>query len=467
MSGKDAPPPSYDSLYAPFRYLSAAEGRNSIVYSPLPPVYDTTQIYLIDNKSADITDLNRYNDHSNFQTTVIHNADYTPRECLTQSIKLDDRSRWGGELKTLLSTNIPNICSYLNSNTFKVKLPVSKNLATNKKEYEWVTLSIPEGNYSQIMTIDLMNEAILYHYLRHGAMNNIKEDEMGVKFDTRNFHMGKDPILGLVIAGNYMYEAFHPDIILAPGCAVDFTESRLNNLLGIRKRYPYQSGFIISYDDLIGGNIPALLDVQHFKTQSAIRPLSEDTKKRSYHVGEDPEALATDTYYRSWYLAYNYNSKNKSTIKEMTLLTVPDVTCGTDQIYWSLPDLAENPVGFKSTTDLKNLPVVGMDLLPLRARSFYNAQAVYSQLLQDSTSKTHLFDRFPDNQILIRPPAPTIDSICENVPTLTHHGTIPLKNNISGVQRVTVTDARRRACPYIYKSIGIISPKVLSSRTIQ
>src|SRR2546426_957827 len=40
--------------------------------------------------------------------------------------------------------------------------------------------------------------------------------------------------------GVYTNEAFHPDIILLPGCGVDFTHSRLSNLLGIRKRQPFQ-----------------------------------------------------------------------------------------------------------------------------------------------------------------------------------------------------------------------------------
>ena len=62
-------------------------------------------------------------------------------------------------------------------------------------------------------------------------------------------------------------------------------------------------------------------------------------------------------------------------------------------------------------------------------------------------------------------PAPTITTVSENVPALTDHGTLPLRSSISGVQRVTITDARRRTCPYVHKALGIVAPKVLSSRT--
>ena len=82
-----------------------------------------------------------------------------------------------------------------------------------------------------------------------------------------------------------------------------------------------------------------------------------------------------------------------------------------------------------------------------------------------STVINAVFNRFPENQILLRPPESTITSISENVPSLTDHGTLPLRNSVPGVQRVTVTDARRRVCPYVYKSLGVVTPRVLSSRT--
>ena len=123
------------------------------------------------------------------------------------------------------------------------------------------------------------------------------------------------------------------------------------------------------------------------------------------------------------------------------------------------------PVTFRASQNVSNYPVVGAELLPLMSRSYYNAQAVYAQMIQESTNQTLVFNRFPENQILVRPPESTITSISENVPTQTDHGTLPIRNSISGVQRVTLTDARRRACPYVYKSIAIAQPKVLSSKT--
>lgn len=464
-------PPSYEAvmsmtpleeLYVPPRYQAPAGGRNSITYSQLPPVYDTTKIYLIDNKSSDISTLNYQNDHSNFLTSVIQNSDFTPMEASTQTINFDERSRWGGDFKTILQTNIPNVTEFLYSNTFRVKMMVSK---VSVPHYDWVTLNIPEGNFSNSKVIDLMNNAVIEYYLKSARQLGVLESDIGVKFDTRNFRLGYDPETGLVMPGNYTYEAFHPDIVLLPNCAVDFTHSRLSNLLGIRKRQPFQEGFVIEYRDLVGGNIPALLDVANYdpSDSSTIQPLLKDSKNRSYHVGEDPNAQSTDTAYRSWYLAYNYGPDFG--IKNQTLLTVSDVTCGVEQVYWSLPDMAKEPVTFKASQSVSNFPVVGTELLPLRSRSFFNEQAVYSQLIRDATNQTHVFNRFPENQILIRPPAPTITCISENIPQLTDHGTLPLKNSISGVQRVTLTDARRRVCPYVYKSLGIVTPKVLSSKT--
>lgn len=472
-----SPPPSYESVmqtdllqntpfvgpFVPPRYQSPSEGRNSIRYSQLPPLYDTTKIYLMDNKSADIASLNYQNDHSNFLTTVIQNSDYTPVEASSQTINLDERSRWGGELKTILHMNIPNITEYMFSNSFKAKLPASRDPTTNAITYEWFTLTIPEGNFPETMVIDLMNNAIVENFLSVGRQHGIKEEDIGVKFDTRNFRLGRDPETGLVMPGHYTNEAFHPDIILLPGCAVDFTHSRLNNLLGIRKRLPYQEGFIIEYEDLVGGEIPALLDLSQYDpshpTQN-INPLRQDASKRSYHVQSNNK----DTAYRSWYLSYNFGDPAKGA-RHNTLLVASDVTCGVEQMYWSLPDMAVEPVTFRASQDPSKFPVIGTELLPLFSRSFYNPQAVYSQMIGETTDKTHIFNRFFDNEILCRAPAPTISCISENIPAVTDHGTMPIKNSLSGVQRVTLTDARRRICPYVYKSLGIVTPRVLSSRT--
>nr|WCL15362.1 penton [Human adenovirus 105] len=508
-----SPPPSYESVMAqatlevpfvPPRYMAPTEGRNSIRYSELAPQYDTTRVYLVDNKSADIASLNYQNDHSNFLTTVVQNNDFTPAEASTQTINFDERSRWGGDLKTILHTNMPNVNEYMFTSKFKARVMVARkhpdgvgkdDLSKDILEYEWFEFTLPEGNFSETMTIDLMNNAILENYLQVGRQNGVLESDIGVKFDSRNFKLGWDPVTKLVMPGVYTYEAFHPDVVLLPGCGVDFTESRLSNLLGIRKKQPFQEGFRIMYEDLEGGNIPALLNVTKYleskkkleeavenaaKANGATRgdssvpravekaaekeleivPIEKDDSNRSYNLIPG----TTDTLYRSWYLSYTYGDPEKG-VQSWTLLTTPDVTCGAEQVYWSLPDLMQDPVTFRSTQQVSNYPVVGAELMPFRAKSFYNDLAVYSQLIRSYTSLTHVFNRFPDNQILCRPPAPTITTVSENVPALTDHGTLPLRSSIRGVQRVTVTDARRRTCPYVYKALGIVAPRVLSSRT--
>lgn len=472
----ETPPPSYDSLYnghfrpfeelyVPPRYRAASEGRNSIVYNQLPALHDTTKLYFIDNKSADIASLNYQNNHSNYLTSVVQNSDFSPSEAATQSISFDERSRWGGEFKSMLQTNIPNITAYRNSNVFKVKM--MSEFKNGNAKYEWYELTIPEGNYSDSTVIDLMNNAIVECYLANGRNHGVTEDQIGIKFDTRNMKLGYDPVTKLVMTEAYTYAAFHPDIILLPNCAVDFTQSRLNNVLGIRKKFPYQKGFIISWEDLKGGNIPALIDLKKFnngKSPNSIEPITHDENGLSYHVGEDKTANNTDTAYRSWFISYNYGPEDGA--KSFSLLTCPDITCGIEQLYWSLPDATKEPVTFKISQTPSNYPVIGMEFLPLVARSFFNAQAVYSQIVRETTNQTHIFNRFPKNQILVQAPSSSITSICENVPALTDHGIIPIKNNISGVQRVTLTDARRRICPYVYKSLGVLTPKVLSSRTL-
>lgn len=471
-----SPPPTYEQAvygqppiplqdpHVPPRFMSASEGRNSILYSQLPPLHDTTKLYFIDNKAADIQNLNYQNDHSNFLTTVVQNNDFTAAEASNQTINFDDRSRWGAQLKTILHTNMPNCTEYMFSNSFRAKLMASYNEQTQQATYEWYTLTIPEGNFSDSRVLDLMNNAVIECYLQNGRQNGVKEDQIGVKFDTRNFRLGWDPVTELVMPGTYTYLAFHPDIVLLPGCAVDFTYSRLNNLLGIRKRFPYQEGFIVEYDSLVGGNIPALLDLEKYQTSGGqdASPLTQDSEGRSYHVGESGAGV-NNTAYRSWYLSYNYGGEKGA--KGSTLLTTPDVTCGVEQLYWSLPDFAKEPVTFRISQRPSNYPVVGTELIPLVARHYFNTASVYNQMVQESTNRTHVFNRFPSNQILVQPPVSTITSLCENVPALTDHGTLPIKNSISGVQRVTLTDARRRSCPYVYKSLGIVYPKVLSSKT--
>nr|AAF28838.1 penton base protein [Human adenovirus 19a] len=505
-----SPPPSYESVMAqatlevpfvPPRYMAPTEGRNSIRYSELAPLYDTTRVYLVDNKSADIASLNYQNDHSNFLTTVVQNNDFTPAEASTQTINFDERSRWGGDLKTILHTNMPNVNEYMFTSKFKARVMVARkhpqgveatDLSKDILEYQWFEFTLPEGNFSETMTIDLMNNAILENYLQVGRQNGVLESDIGVKFDSRNFKLGWDPVTKLVMPGVYTYEAFHPDVVLLPGCGVDFTESRLSNLLGIRKKQPFQEGFRIMYEDLEGGNIPALLNVTKYleskkkleenaakangpargdssvsrevekaaEKELVIEPIKQDDSKRSYNLIEGTH----DTLYRSWYLSYTTGTPRRGCSRGRC--SPPrNGHCGAEQVYWSLPDLMQDPVTFRSTQQVSNYPVVGAELMPFRAKSFYNDLAVYSQLIRSYTSLTHVFNRFPDNQILCRPPAPTITTVSENVPALTDHGTLPLRSSIRGVQRVTVTDARRRTCPYVYKALGIVAPRVLSSRT--
>lgn len=324
----EAPPPSYETVmaaaqtsaleapYVPPRYLAPTEGRNSIRYSELSPLYDTTRVYLVDNKSSDIASLNYQNDHSNFLTTVVQNNDYSPIEAGTQTINFDERSRWGGDLKTILHTNMPNVNDFMFTTKFKARVMVSRKKDSEDQskdilKYEWAEFVLPEGNYSETMTIDLMNNAIIEHYLRVGRQNGVLESDIGVKFDTRNFRLGWDPETKLVTPGVYTNEAFHPDIVLLPGCGVDFTESRLSNMLGIRKRQPFQEGFVIMYEDLEGGNIPALLDVKKYEDSlqpdgtvrgdnfialnkaAKIEAVEADSKGRSYNLLPDKKILST------------------------------------------------------------------------------------------------------------------------------------------------------------------------------
>lgn len=451
-----------ETFTPPPRVLAPSEGRNSIQYAPLAPLQDTTHIYFIDNKSSDIAGTNSTKDHSDFFTNIIHNADLSAADASTQDIKLDQRSRWGGELKTILKTNSPNITTFFSSSSFRALLMSDKTDPANPK-YEWFTLTIPEGNYTSNEIIDFLNDAVLQNYLKVGRQAGVLPSDIGVKFDTRNFLLGLDPVTQLVTPGVYTYKAFHPDIVLLPNCGVDFTNSRINNILGIRKKLPYEPGFQILYDDLDKGHIPALLDVSAYPNQTI--PIQADKNGLSYHViqtSQNPRRWTTA--YRSWAVAYH----NGGSISNTTILTVPDITGGLGQLYWSLPDTFKAPITFtNNTTNAATLPVVGMQNYPIVPRPVYNGVAVYSQLVEQMTNATMVFNRFPDNQILIQPPASTVTWISENVPSVTDHGIQPLRTSLTGVQRVTLTDDRRRACPYIYKSLATVSPKVLSSATIQ
>lgn len=451
-----------ENFIPPPRVYAPTEGRNSITYSPFASLQDTTNLYFIDNKSSDIESLNFTKDHSDFFTNIIQNADIQPADAATQDIKLDERSRWTGNLKTMVKTNCPNVTEFNNSNSLRVKVMVDKSNPANPV-YDWITITIPEGNYTSHEIIDFLNYAIVENYLAVGRQKGVLVSDIGVKFDTRLFGLGKDPVTTLITPGRYTYKAFHPDIVLLPGCGVDFTYSRVNNMLGIRKRNPYQKGFQIMYEDLTNGNIPALLDTT--KYPNSVEPVMSDPEGNSYHVEVLSNAPAAwQTSYRSWALSYH----NGGLAKVNTVLTVPDVTGGLGQLYWSMPDAFKPPITFtNNTTSTATLPVIGMELFPLQQRIVYNTSAVYAQLVEQMTNNTHIFNRFPKNEILMQPPYSTVSWISENVPSVADHGQQPLKNSLTGVQRITLTDDRRRTCPYIYKSLARVQPHLSSSATLQ
>nr|WMQ77647.1 pIII [Zoothera dauma adenovirus] len=443
----------------PPRIRAPTDGRNSITYSPFTALQDTTKIFYIDNKATDVESLNYQLDHSNFLTNIIQNGDMNPADAATQDIKLDDRSRWTGELETMIKTCCPNITEFNSSNTFRVKVMSDKT--GEEPKYEWFELELPEGNYTTNELIDMMNNAIVDNYLTVGRQNGVLVSDIGVKIDSRLFSLGLDPVTGLVTPGRYTFKSFHPDIVLLPHCAIDFTYSRLSNMLGIRKRHPYQSGFIISYDDLTSGNIPALMDTEVYP--SKVQPKMADIDGVSYNVYERADGKY-ETKYRSWLLSYNKRGKARDT----TLLTVPDVTGGLGQLYWSMPDSFKAPITFSNNNrSVEATPVIGMQLFPLHSKGAINTSAVYAQLIEQITNTTSIFNRFPNNEILMQPPYSTVSWISENVPSITDHGEQPLKTSLTGVQRVIVTDDRRRPCPYVYKSLATIKPKVASSATLQ
>ncbi|QEJ80755.1 III protein [Amniota adenovirus 1] len=449
------------------RVMAPTEGRNSIVYAPLNPSYDTTRFFFVDNKASDISSLNVEQDHSDFFTNIIHNSDVSVSEASTQDITLDNRSRWVGTLNTSIKTCCPNVTEFNNTNSVRARLPVKKD-EHGEYVFEWANLTIPEGSYNLGEIIDMLNVAVVDHYLENGRVNKLGYDEIGLKFDTRNFNLGRDPITTLVTPGRYTYKAFHPDIVLLPGCAVDFTHSRISNILGIRKSKPYQSGFVITYDDLDGGNIPALLDVTSLGDNGEmlgreLRPIYNDDTGVSYRVKGDSKT-GFYTEYRSWALAYH----SGGSVREWTLLVDPDVTGGLGQMYWSMPNAFMPPSTFSANARTPELsPVVAAELFPISQRSVYNASSVYAQMVEMLTNSTMVFDRFPTNEILKQPPYSTVTWISENIPSVKHHGAIPIRHSLSGVQRVTVTDDRRRTCPYVYKCLASVDPSISSSSTLR
>lgn len=472
-------------LFVPVqRVMAPTGGRNSIKYRDYMPNRNTTKLFYVDNKLSDIETYNLDANHSNYRTSVIHNQDLDPATAATETIQLDNRSCWGGDLKTAVKTNCPNVSSFFQSDTVRVKLMWSRDPVTADEsgsgvyapagaQYKWYDLTIPEGNYALSEIIDLLNEGIVQLYLREGRQNNVQKSDIGVKFDTRYFNLLQDPVTGLVTPGTYVYKGYHPDVILLPGCAVDFTFSRLSLMLGIAKRQPYAKGFVITYEDLEGGNVPALLDVNSVQVDDAdedvivladARPLLKDAKGVSYNVIYDSNNRPV-TAYRSWLIAYNQSG---SAANRATLLTVPDVGGGIGAMYTSMPDTFAAPTGFKEDSNTNHAPVIGMNLFPTVNKVYYQGASAYVQLLENSCqSAVAAFNRFPDNEILKQAPPINVSSVCDNQPAVVQQGVLPLKNSLAGLQRVLITDDQRRPIPYVYKSLATVQPRVLSSATLQ
>ncbi|APY28351.1 penton base [Psittacine aviadenovirus B] len=477
-------------LYMPLqRVLAPTGGRNSIRYRNYAPIQNTTKLFYVDNKLSDVDTYNENASHSNFRTTVIHNQDLDPQTAATETIQLDSRSCWGGELRTAIKTNCPNISSFFQSDTVRVKLMYTRDPPSSPPspagssatynipgaQYKWYDLTIPEGNYSLPEIIDLLNEGIVQLYLQEGRQNNVQISDIGVKFDTRNLGLLTDPITGLVTPGTYVFKGYHPDILLLPGCGVDFTYSRLSLILGIYKREPYTKGFKIEYEDLEGGNVPALLDLTSVDVSdedadtivlSNARPLYSDSRGTSYNViGEGTATSPWMTAYRSWFLAYNNPS---SLMRQYTLLTVPDLSGGIGAMYTSMPDTFTAPAGFKEDNTTNLAPVVGMNLFPVVNKSVYVTASAYAQKLENACLQAiAAFNRFPENEILKQAPPLNVTTVSDNQPAVVQQGTLPLKNTLSGLQRVLLTDDQRRPIPYLQKTIATVQPRVLSSATLQ
>ncbi len=478
------PPPDDEGqaeLYMPLqRVMAPTGGRHSIKYRDYLPQQNTTKLFFVDNKLSDIDTYNEEANHSNFRTTVIHNQDLDPQTAATETIQLDNRSCWGGDLKTSFKTNCPNITRFFQSDTVRVKMMYSRDppaqppshtyVAPTNAKYKWYDLRIPEGNYCLSEIIDLLNEGIVQLYLSEGRQNNVQISDIGVKFDTRYMNLLVDPITKLVTPGTYVNKGFHPDIFLLPGCAVDFTYSRLSLVLGISKREPYTKGFLISYEDLEGGNIPALLDTTQgldeddVITLSKMQPLYKDSVGVSYNLIETEHGFMT--MYRSWLIAYqNYDSIASTKY----LLTVPDISGGVGAMYTAMPDAFMAPTGFKEDyTGTYQAPIVGMNLFPNINKSVYIGASTYMQKLENATiSASGAFNRFPTNEILKQAPPCNVTALCDNQPAIVQQGTLPLKTSIPGLQRVLITDDQRRPIPYVYKTIATVQPRVLSSATLQ
>ncbi|QLD29002.1 III [Red-eared slider adenovirus 1] len=463
------------------RLLAPIEGRESIRYDADRPTQGTTQLFLIDNKSADISAFNADKDHSDFFTTIVHDTRLPVEFSTTKSVTLDGRSRWVGETRLSMRTNAVNCNSFFQTSSFRALIPSHVEGTTDTVKFQWQTITLPEGNYPLGEYIDLMNEAMYRAWQRYSKPWGVSlNDGKGIKFDTRNFRLGVNEQTNMMDSGVYLYKGYHADVVLAPGFAVDFTHSRLSNILGWRRRQPYaDEDFIIRWEDLAGGNLPALKDPTSSSTNPS--PLRTDSATGlSFHVEEAPGSTTAKPRYqlkfRSLFLAYDRGAEetllgtvetsasqtNHGQVYKKFLLTESDITGGMGQLYLSLPDLCEDPVTFVPSSDPSRMPVSAMFLMPANSKRVYSQQSI--QL--PSNSDAYVLNRWPSHQVWIASPPMTVFSVMENDPLEIRFGDLPLKNTLNGVQRVVVTDAQRRTVPYVAKATLTCQPRTAGSRTL-
>lgn len=435
------------------RFLAPAEGRTSIRCQNGESLQDTTSIYFIDNKASDINNVNIGNSHSSFLTTINQNSHFSANESSHRGITLDGRSRWVGKAKIIVTSAMPNINEFMFSNQFTFSNPHGT----------WL-LRIQEGNLTVSETINLLNEAVTANYLQYGRPLGLNLTDWGLKFDTRNFLLGMDPTTGLMSSGVYLYKGYHPDIILLQGCSVDFTHSRLGNILGIRNLYPFSPTLKLSYDDIQLGNLPPLLDVADFQQTGVPKPLMTDPNGLSYNVNTSVTPPVLN--YRSWWV-HMQRSQAAGEVQKY-LFAACDATGEPGQMYLSLPDAYKPPITFNDQSGMADseLPVVSAFPFPIYSYAIYDSGALANQQTEQVLCKSQLFNRLPKNEVYIIAPYMNFHQCSQNRSVETDVPEQPLKTSLSGLQRVVITDERRLAVPYITKSLITMQPSVSSSATL-
>ena len=439
------------------RDIKGEKGRQSIQYASFDPIQDTTSIFLLDNKAKDIEILNTdpKASHSHYSTNIVQQQDLDFSLSSGREIILDQKTNWTGTVEHTIKSVLVNVTTFYKTDFVTVVVMTEPDVYTEH------VINIPEGNYTVNDIIDFLNYALFQLYIVTLRIHGRPFSEFGVKFDTRNMSLGVNPITNLVEGRSYSYVGYHPDLILLPNCSVDFSNNRVNNFLGIRKQDTYVEGFKITYDDLVGGNVPALLNVPVFEATGNEVPLDADPNGVSYLVQINPDTNLPETRYRSWYLAYNVAN---SICKKKFLLCDPDVTGGITQLYHSLPDALKPPVTMlQQTTDETKYPIHYTSHLPFEPKELYNPSAVYSQLITDKTRvQSNAFNRMPLNEIMIQAPALSYQAIAINRLLTTKYAAMPLMNKLKAVQRVITTDDLKRSVPYITKNMFTLHPSASS-----